>query len=578
MSPISRARHRACLLPRRAFALPLGLIAPTLALAQALPFFPAATPNAAIERHQEQQQEAARERAMARPDVVTPATDTPATTGPLIIQPESPCFPIHTVQWEGAEDFEWLQAESEILTSQCVGGKGLEAIRDYFSARLVAQGYVTTRILIPEQSLANGELRLRVVAGRVTLVKTEGTPGWWRMALPTGPDGLVNQRDLDQGLENIRRLEGQADAGIDLLPGKAPGETELVLRPGSGKRWHALLTADNAGIDSTGRHQLGGTLTIDSPLFLYDSLSLSGNTNADFDNNAAGTHSSAVNYNIPFGYWNVFFNANQSRYKQTVAGFEEDIVYGGRSTQIETGLGYVPFRNASGKTSLYGKVFRKTSVSTLNGLDLDVQHRDFVGYEAGISHRQFFGTTIFDIGAAWRASLPTHSKAAGFVLGDPDWDGKSEILLANAGLTIPFQIGPARLRYQGSVRMQSARTRILPSDYFTIGNRYSVRGFDEQLTLAAENGVTWRNDLIWQIDNSGQEAFVGFDAGHVGGPSAEALAGQTLMGAVIGARGRLALGSHAALTYEVALGWPVRKPQLFRTRQPNVAAQVGLAF
>ena len=35
----------------------------------------------------------------------------------------------------------------------------------------------------------------------------------------------------------------------------------------------------------------------------------------------------------------------------------------------------------------------------------------------------------------------------------------------------------------------------MPSDYFTIGNRYAVRGFDGQMTLAAEDGWSLRNDL-----------------------------------------------------------------------------------
>ncbi|GLC93881.1 hemolysin secretion/activation protein, ShlB/FhaC/HecB family [Cupriavidus sp. TA19] len=450
---------------------PFFLALPSLAVAQALPFFPPVTPNDAIERRQEQQQEAAKQRAMARPDVLSPTTTEPAPSGPLLLPAEAPCFPVQTVTWEGAGDFPWLQAEVGILVGQCVGKQGLEAIQDYFSARLVSHGYMTTRVLIPDQHLASGELRLRVVAGHITGVKSDDTAGWWRTALPTGPGGVVNQRDLDQGMENIRRLQGQADASIDLVPGEAPGATDLVIKPGTGKRWHALITGDNAGLENTGKYQMGGTLTVDSPLFLYDSLTLSANTNANYGNGAAGTRSSAINYSIPFGYWNAFFNANQSRYKQTVAGFEENIVYGGRSTQIEAGLGYVPFRNASGKASLYGKVFRKTARTTINGLDIPVQSRDFVGYEVGAAHRQYFGASVLDLGVGWRASLPAHSKSPGFVLGDPTWDGKSGILLANAGLMVPLQAGSQRLRYQGNVRAQYARTRTLPSDYFTIGTR-----------------------------------------------------------------------------------------------------------
>ncbi|WP_432258812.1 ShlB/FhaC/HecB family hemolysin secretion/activation protein [Cupriavidus sp. TMH.W2] len=556
---------------------PFLLSLPSLAVAQALPLFPNITPNDAIEQRQEQQQEAAKQRAMARPDVLSPAASEPAT-GPLILPTESPCFPIKAVAWGDAQAFGWLTREAEILVGQCTGAKGLQAIRDYFSARLVAEGFVTTRVLIPAQNLGTGLLRLQIVAGRINAVKSEGTAGWWRTALPTGPGGLVNQRDLDQSMENIRRLQGQADATIDLVPGDNPGEADLVVKSGTGKRWHGLITADNAGLQNTGKYQMGGTLTVDSPLFLYDSLTISGNTNANYGNGAAGTRSSAINYSIPFGYWNAFFNANQSRYKQTVAGFDGDIAYGGRNTQIEAGIGYVPFRNASGKTSLYSKLFRKSASSSIDGLDLAVQHRDFVGFELGASHRQYFGAAVFDMGAAWRQSLPDHSKAAGFVPGDPNWDGKSEILQGNLGLMAPFQVGGQRLRYQGSVRMQYAPTRILPSDYFVIGNRYSVRGFDEQLTLAAENGVTMRNDFAWQIGNTGQEAFVGFDMGHVSGPSAAFLVGQTLMGAVIGARGRWRLGNVVALSYEVTLGAPVKKPDNFRTHQTNIAAQVGLEF
>lgn len=550
---------------------------PPVAGAQGLPALPNLTPNSAIERLQEQRSEADKQRAMARPDVLSPAASAP-TTGPLILPTESPCFPITEVVWEGADDFAWLHDETGILIGQCAGTKGLQAVRDYFAARLVTLGFVTTRVMIPGQNLASGTLRLQLVAGHIADVKSDDTIGWWRTALPTGPGGLVNQRDLDQGMENIRRLQGQADATIDLVPGENPGEADLVVKPGTGKRWHGLVTADNAGLQNTGEYQLGGTFTIDSPLFLYDSLTITGNTNANYGNGAAGTRSSAINYSVPFGYWNAFFNANQSRYKQTAAGFEGDIVYGGRSTQIEAGLGYVPFRNASGKTSVYGKLFRKSASSTIDGLDLSVQRRDFVGFEIGGSHRQYFGSSVFDIGTAWRQSMPNHSKAPGFVLGDANWDGGSQILQGNVGLMAPFQIGGQRLRYQATVRAQYALTRILPSDYFVIGNRYSVRGFDEQLTLSAENGVTMRNDLAWQIGNTGQEAFVGFDMGQVGGPSAAFLVGQTLMGAVIGARGRWRLGSLAALSYEVTFGMPVKKPENFRTRRTNVAAQLGLEF
>ncbi|WP_445623164.1 ShlB/FhaC/HecB family hemolysin secretion/activation protein [Lactiplantibacillus plantarum] len=139
------------------------------------------------------------------------------------------------------------------------------------------------------------QLTLRYVPGRISGVKSEGAPGWWRTALPTWPGGEVNQRDLDQALENIRRLAGQADASIDVAPGPELGDSDIIIKPGTGKRWHAYVGGDNAGMESTGKNQVNAGLTLDSPLFLYDQLSVSWNSNADLRNSDAGSRAASIN-------------------------------------------------------------------------------------------------------------------------------------------------------------------------------------------------------------------------------------------------------------------------------------------
>ena len=161
-----------------------------------------------------------------------------------------------------------------------MGGLGLKTLQEHLHARLIDQGRVTARVLVPEQSLAAGTLTLRYVPGRISAVQSEGAAGWWRTALPTWPGGELNQRDLDQALENIRRLGSQADASIDVAPGPELGDSDIVIKPGTGKRWHAYIGGDNAGMESTGKEQINAGLTLDSPLFLYDQFSVSWNSNA----------------------------------------------------------------------------------------------------------------------------------------------------------------------------------------------------------------------------------------------------------------------------------------------------------
>ena len=62
------------------------------------------------------------------------------------------------------------------------------------------------------------------------------------------------------------------------------------------------------------------------------------------------------------------------------------------------------------------------------------------------------------------------------------------ILQANASLQVPFKVGAQNLQYTAEWRMQRSNKPLTPQDRFSIGNRYTVRGFDGEQTLLADNG------------------------------------------------------------------------------------------
>nr|WP_323744887.1 POTRA domain-containing protein [Noviherbaspirillum soli] len=47
----------------------------------------------------------------------------------------------------------------------------------------------------------------------------------WRSAFPAAPGDLLNLRDVEQGLEQMKRLPSQ-DVDIDIMPGEQAGESE----------------------------------------------------------------------------------------------------------------------------------------------------------------------------------------------------------------------------------------------------------------------------------------------------------------------------------------------------------------
>jgi hemolysin activation/secretion protein len=337
------------------------------------------------------------------------------------------------------------------------------------------------------------------------------------------------------------------------------------------------LGGDNGGVDDTGKYQVNAGLTLDSPFFLYDQLTASWNSNANMGNDEAGTRSSFFGYSIPFGYWSLFANYSKSTYHQTLAGFEEPIEYAGKSKQIEAGLGYVPYRGTDYKGNVIAKLYRKWSGNRIDDINIDVQHRDVVGYEFDLEHRHYIGHAFVDIGGGLRSTLPGMSKAPGVIIGDPGWNGRTTVLLANAAAYVPFELKEQRFAYQTQWRWQHAKTPMVPSDYFVIGNRYAVRGFDGQMTLAGQDGWVWRNDVALNLGDTGQQLYTGLDVGRVGGPATSHLSSATLVGAVVGARGSVAV-PYVSASYDLAAGWPLKKPDILKTGEPTVTFSVQFTF
>lgn len=528
--------------------------------------------DAELTRRQMQQQEQAQNRAANAPDVFTKTRE--EDRHGFVLAQEAPCFNLHEIEWRGTQAVGWIETEGAVIFGKCIGAKGLRAFQDHLTRKFIDKGYITSRVLIPEQNLAAGRLVLQVVPGVTGKIREQGQPiGVSRMVLPQREGELLNQRDLDQALENIRRLNGQQAVEFDLTPGAQPGETDIVIKHPLSKRWHGLLTLDDSGADSTGKYQLGAVLAIDSPLRLYDTLTVTLNRNANFRNAKLGTHSSSINWSVPFGYWSLLLAANQSSYKQTVAGFSGDIVYGGHSYGMEMGLGYVPYRTSSAKGGLQFKLNRKVSRSTIDDTEIDVQYRNVVGYDASYTHRQYLGNSTLDLALGVRGSLPKQSSAPGLIVGAPDWDGRYQIRTANISLSIPFQLATQNFRYQSGLRAQHATTLLPVFEFFSIGNRYSVRGFDGVSTLAAENGWLLRNDFTWLMGRSGHELFLALDTGHVSGPTAGTLLGTSLTGTALGLRGRA-----RNINYEITIGCPLGKPDGFTAKQPTLTASLGAEF
>jgi hemolysin activation/secretion protein len=148
-------------------------------------------------------------------------------------------------------------------------------------------------------------------------------------------------------------------------------------------------------------------------------------------------------------------------------------------------------------------------------------------------------------------------------------------------LSVPFSVGERPLTYIGTVRGQTTSSDLYLADQFSIGGRYTVRGFDGELTLTAERGFYMRNELDIPLLASADaittfgshSAYLGLDVGKVYGPSVQFLVGDKLAGAALGLR-----GAYKGVSYDVFSSWPVYRPADFVTRIPNIGFSVSVQY
>lgn len=538
-------------------------------LLSCMPALAADAPEQELLRQQERERELRRAQEQI-PDVRLPRAAEPVDAG-RIPEHEAPCFTISriTLDGEAAEHFRFALAsvatgEASVL-GRCLGTQGINAVLTRVQNAVVAKGFVTTRILAAPQNLSSGDLTLTVIPGRIRAIRfspDSSLRGTQWNALPASPGDLLNVRDIEQGLENFKRVP-TAEADIQIEPADGPdarpGESDLVIRYRQAFPFRLTITADDGGSDSTGKYQSGITLSGDNLLTLNDLLYVSFSHDVDGGySREGGTRGYTAHYSLPFGYWLLGMTASEYRYHQTVAGASQSYVYSGESQNSEIKLSRVVYRNASRKTTASLRSYLKTSKNFIDDTEIEVQRRRMAGWEAGVAHREFMGPATLDLDLAYRRGTGAFDAMPAPEEAFDEGTARPKIVAADIAFNLPFKLGAQPLRYTGTWRAQWNRTPLVPQDRFSIGGRYTVRGFDGETTLSAERGWLVRNDLGLALGGSGQGLYLGLDYGRVGGTSSELLIGKHLAGAVLGLR-----GGFKGLQYDVFVGGPVDKPGRF---------------
>jgi len=569
--------------------LPLSILMPLAVHAQTLPDAAART-NAEQQQQVQQQRDAQQRAATVAAPVVRSAAPLAGELPELPV--ETPCFRIDTftidvpdtlpeaVRTKGAsalpmDPFAFLHDWLRHYEGQCVGKEGINVLTKGLQGVILTHGYITTRVLLPAQDLSKGTLKFALIPGVIRNLKfaDADTRGTLKSAFPARDGDVLQLRDLEQGLEQMKRVPNQ-DATMQIVPGTTPGESDVVVAVKRTKPWSLAVSADNSGTNETGRYIGNVTLGLYNPLGLNDILSAGFNQDLQFGNHDLGTHGWNASYSIPWGYWTGTLYGYTNTYYQQIAGINTVFNTSGNAQTAGLKLERVFHRGQNDVSGVEFQLIKRFGASFIEDTEIKQQQRDNTFIEAGLTNRHYFGAAQFDGTLAYRQGIGGLG-AQSDTLDGPTY--RFHMATLDANLSVPFIVAGQSLRYVGTVHGQFTNDELNYIDDLTIGSRYTVRGFSGQTMLAAEKGFYWRNELQMALGATGQSVYAGVDYGRLWGPSTANLAGTQLAGAVLGLRGGVP-SRFGAYSYDVFIGTPIYAPSGFPASSVTLGFQVTAQF
>lgn len=449
------------------------------------------------------------------------------------------CFDIHTVQLEGVTRYNESVQQSWIspFIDQCLDLSRINELLKLVTHRYIEDGFVTSRAFLQPQNLSEGELTILVLEGRLESIESvEGSLSSRQLylAFPTRDGHLLNLRDLEQGLEQLNRLQ-QNRAEMDIKPGSEQGYSTIAVRNQSAGRLHGGVGFNNSGSEHTGEWTLSSWLSVDNPSRSNDNLYLSFNEALGGPQHAK-SRSYALSYNIPLGYWLIGYNTNYFEYQQLVKGASVDFVTRGTSYNQTLNADYVMWRRQRDKLAITGSVTRKESRNYLEDVFLETSSRVLYVIDLGAVHTRSLARGTFRSAFRWYRSVDWFDATTKVASAETDFqfDKYSIDLTFNTAI----EAFGRPLFYTSSLHLFYSPDEVVASEALSIGGRYTVRGIEGE-GLFGYGGGYWRNEVTYShfFENSGRlDWFIGLDAGATSNPGAFAKKNDWIAGATTGLR------------------------------------------
>lgn len=448
--------------------------------------------------------------------------------------------------------------------------RALEAVEQAYRGR----GYGTVQVLLPEQDIASGIVRLNVTEPRIGKVNVEGNRYFddanIRASLPgVRPGATPNSQQISRNLQLLAEHPAKQTTVL-LKPAATENEVDATIKVVDEKPLKFVATLDNSGTDATGRFRAGIGVQY-SNLFNRDHI-----LNAQYVTNPENPSKVKIfgaGYRVPFYAYNSsldLFAGYADVNSGTLAGLfnvsGSGTILGARYNvylpkireyehKLAFGLDYRAFQTQAGDPTLVPDITVHPASLAYNGL-WRMTNAEF-GFYVSYSQNFFPGgndgaDSDFkgDPGSCFAGALPAVRPAV-------RCDARAGYRIWRGGVNYT-RVFAKEWQFRAVLNGQYSDDALIPGEQFAFGGPDSVRGFLIR-EVAGDKGYAASLEVYtpelgskfgWGNMQARLLAF--YDMGTTGRNSAQFGGGSGQSGASVGIGARVAVGKHFNLRVDFA--------------------------
>ena len=373
------------------------------------------------------------------------------------------------------------------ITSNTVSMLQLQNLRHDLSQYYLQQGYINSGVIIPDQDISDGKIRLQAIEGKLDNIEVQGLealqPDYVRIRLRQYITEPLNINNLKYALLQLKDDAQISQLNAQLVPGETLGASLLKLRVRESKRYFLKMTAGNYRSPSIGEKHLGLSAGNNNLLGRGDALS------GEYTQ-TEGARDYQLNYVFPLLKTDTLLglsyqNANSIIVEEPFDQIDINSTYEKRQVFVEQML----IRNSQENLSIQLGTDLKYSKSEVDGVNTSLS----TGAVNGVSR-----ITAVAVNGQWLKRKADQVVAGRLALrkgidlldatinqSGPD----SEFFSVQAQLQYLQKLKFWRSQFSLNTAAQYSPDALMPMEKFSIGGSRSVRGYRENQYLR-DNGFS----------------------------------------------------------------------------------------